>query len=79
MSRIWSRVFWGEADPAVEARLATSSGRMPVLMTASTVVLVLLGLAIMVFAGPLYELAERTATQLLDPSQYVEAVLGGRS
>ena len=26
MSRIWSRVFWGEADPAVEARLATSSG-----------------------------------------------------
>jgi len=79
MSRIWSRVFWGEADPAVEARLATSSGGMPVLMTASTVVLVLLGLAIMVFAGPLYALAERTATQLLDPSQYVEAVLGGRS
>ena len=48
-------------------------------MTASTVVLVLLGLAIMVFAGPLYALAERTATQLLDPSQYVTAVLGGRS
>jgi len=79
MSRIWSSVFWGEADPAVQARLATSSGRMPVLMTGSTVVLVLLGLAIMVFAGPLYALAERTATQLLDPSQYVEAVLGGRS
>src|SRR4029077_2419873 len=70
MSRIWSRVFWGEADPAVEARLATSSGGMPVLMTASRVVLVLLGLAIMVFAGPLYALAEPTATQHLDPSQF---------
>lgn len=76
MGRIWTRVFWGAPDDAVAARLASTDHRVPILMTASTVVLVVLGLAIMVFASPLYDLAERTATQLLDPSQYIDAVLG---
>ncbi len=79
MGRIWTSVFWGVPDDVVAARLEVTSGRrLPLLMTGSTVVLVGLGLAIMVFAGPLYDLAERTAAQLLDPSQYVDAVLGGR-
>jgi hypothetical protein len=29
-----------------------------------------------VFAGPLYEVSERASIDLLDPSAYVDAVLG---
>lgn len=49
---------------------------MPALMTWSTAALVGVTVAIAVFAGPLYELCERAARDLLDPSGYVQAVLG---
>ena len=78
MGRIWSGVFWGECeDEAVAERLDRGVVRQPMLMTASTVVVVGLSLALMVFAGPLYDLAERAATDLLAPQGYVDAVLGG--
>jgi multicomponent Na+:H+ antiporter subunit D len=48
----------------------------PVLMTAATVVLVGVTVAIAVFAGPIYELAHRAGEQLMDPSDYIRAVLG---
>ena len=38
--------------------------------------LVLLSLGIAVASGPLYDLSERAAADLVDPSAYVEAVLG---
>jgi hypothetical protein len=34
------------------------------------------GLVIAAAAGPLYDLSHRAAVDLLDPSAYVEAVLG---
>ena len=37
---------------------------------------VLLGIAIAVFAGPLYDFCQRAAEDLLDPTAYVNAVLG---
>jgi multicomponent Na+:H+ antiporter subunit D len=78
MGRIWSGVFWGDCeDPAVAARLESGRVRVPVLMTISTAVVVMMSLALMVFAGPLYDLAERAATDLLAPQTYVDAVLRG--
>ena len=44
-------------------------------MLVPTAVLAMLTLAIGVFAGPLYELSERAAVDLLDPAVYREAVL----
>lgn len=77
MVRIWSNVFWGEpGDQAVADRLAASDHRVPVLMSASTAAVVALTVALFVFAGPLYDLAERAASDLLDPQLYVDAVLG---
>ena len=54
------------------------AGRLggPVLMVLPTALLLVLGLAIAFAAGPLYSLAERAATDLLDPQAYVRAVLG---
>ena len=43
-------------------------------MVAPTAALVVVSLAIAVLAGPLYDLSERAAQDLLDPSAYVEAV-----
>jgi multicomponent Na+:H+ antiporter subunit D len=77
MARIWSGVFWGEAEDAEVARRLESSGHpLPLVMTAATTAVVALTLALMVFAGPLYDLAERAAADLLAPQSYIDAVLG---
>ncbi|MDV2474446.1 Na+/H+ antiporter subunit D [Rhodococcus zopfii] len=52
-------------------------GKMPFAMLAPTVGLVAVGLALTVFAGPLLDISERAAANLLDRSVYIEAVLGG--
>ena len=41
-----------------------------------TAVLVLVGLALTVFAGPIFEFSDRAAAQIMDNGNYIEAVLG---
>jgi multicomponent Na+:H+ antiporter subunit D len=74
--KIWSGVFWNPAEETPEAA-GHAVGRLggPVLMVVPTVALTLLGVAIAVGAGPLYDLSQRTAADLLEPSGYVRAVL----
>jgi multicomponent Na+:H+ antiporter subunit D len=79
MIRIWAGVFWNPAeDPPRDAppTAPRPTGRLgaPVFMIAPTALLVIGGLAIAVFAGPIYDFAERTAADLLHPAQYIEAV-----
>ena len=74
VTKIWGGTFWGDdpgGGPAVTGRLGA-----PTAMVAATGALVVLSLVIAVFAGPLWDLSERAAVDLLDPSAYVEAVLG---
>jgi multicomponent Na+:H+ antiporter subunit D len=73
MTKIWSNAFWGTAAE-IPPPPAGRSGRL--LMTGATAALVALGVAIAVCAGPLYELSERAAAELVDPSSYVRTVLG---
>ena len=77
MVKIWNGVFWGEpeAAPALEGR----TGGGPALMVLATGVTVVLSIAYVVAAGPIYDLAARAGSDLLDPSVYVDAVLGGGS
>jgi multicomponent Na+:H+ antiporter subunit D len=78
MGRIWANVFWGECeDPELAAHIAIGSGRNTSLMMISTGSVVALSVALMIWAGPLYALAERAAFDLLNPVMYVDAVLGG--
>jgi multicomponent Na+:H+ antiporter subunit D len=90
MAKIWAAVFWhpapepamagaaaaGVAGPGATTVRAVAPVRAPRLMVVPTVALVVLGLGIAAFAGPLYDLSERTATDLLAPQPYVDAVLG---
>ena len=76
MTKIWNGVFWGTPEhPTGTPDAVTGRLRSPHLMQASTIGLVALTVAIAVFAGPIYELCERAATELLDPAPYVQAVL----
>jgi multicomponent Na+:H+ antiporter subunit D len=78
MTKIWNGVFWGTAeDPTIRLAMADPERRLaiPHLMTGATVALVLLTLAIALFGGPLYDLSERAAQGLVDPSAYIAAVL----
>ncbi len=51
-------------------------GRMPPGMLVPTMALIAVGLALTVAAGPIFGYSDRAAEQVLDPAQYVGAVLG---
>ncbi len=51
-------------------------GRMPVGMLVPTMALIAVGLALTVAAGPIFGYTDRAASEVLDRSQYITAVLG---
>jgi multicomponent Na+:H+ antiporter subunit D len=76
MVKIWNGVFWGVPDEPTAVLVDGASVRTPLTMNLSATALVVFTIGIAVFAGPLYELCQRAAQQLIDPSAYVRAVLG---
>lgn len=74
MTKIWANAFWGPRDVDAAGRTLTAPRRL--LMVGSTASLVVLSLLIAVASGPLYDLSERAAEDLIDTSGYVEEVLG---
>jgi multicomponent Na+:H+ antiporter subunit D len=77
MTKIWAGVFWGEPDetPPIPGAMEADRLRAPVLMTGATLATVGITLAIAVFAGPIFDMAERAATDLLDGTAYARAVM----
>ena len=75
MVKIWTGVFWGTVMPEPPAgdRGVLHGHRIE---AGATFACVALGLALAVFAGPLYDLCRSAAEGTLDVSRYVEAVLG---
>lgn len=78
MTKIWSGIFWGEAVEA-PARAPLVRGRtgIPVWMVVPTAVLVLASIAFSIWAGSLYQFAQRAAEDVLTPTSYIQAVLTG--
>lgn len=70
MTKIWGGVFWGEATKA--------EATAPRGMVAATIAVVAISMAIALFAGPLVELTQRAAGDLIDPAIYADLVLGVR-
>ena len=80
MAKIWANAFWGEI-PAQWAQpvASVSSASMPlVALYLPMCMLAGLTLTIGLMAEPFMTLAERAAEQLLDPTAYIQAVLGDR-
>lgn len=68
--KAWNKAFWQPAPkPLPDVKL-------PAAMVAPAGVLVVLTLLITVFAGPLYGYTSRSAETLMDPSNYINAVIG---
>jgi multicomponent Na+:H+ antiporter subunit D len=92
VARVWNRAFWREPsdaehpDPVLLAAPQDSgtgrrAGRssvtlLPRSMVGSTLGLVVLGVALTVFAGPLFNVTDQAAKDMLDRSSYIQAVLG---
>jgi multicomponent Na+:H+ antiporter subunit D len=85
MLKIWNAAFW---KPLPDVPGPTSSGaalvtaeqvastRLAVAMLAPIVFLVACTIGLTVAAGPVFDLVDAAAVQLLHPADYVEAVLG---
>ena len=74
MTKIWLNAFW-KARPEQAGPPPSFAPRRRWLLLAPIATLATITLAIGLYARPLYTLAERAATELMDPSIYVEAVL----
>ena len=81
LAKIWVRVFWGTPRPTVEDPdpdddLEVGTARTPWPMYAATAGLVVVSLAIAVFAGPLSGVTGRAGVDLVTRDGYRTAVLG---
>ncbi len=79
MTKIWLGVFWGPTRAAgvpVEIPVsAESHARGHRLMVAATGIAVVGTLAVAVLAGPLWDMSERAAVELVEPATYIREVL----
>jgi len=72
MIKIWTGVFWGAPNAVAVPTVPTRSWST---MSVAAGVAVATTLAIALFAGPLWDMSERAATELLDRQAYVSEVL----
>jgi multicomponent Na+:H+ antiporter subunit D len=86
MLKIWNAAFWKplptDLEPFADGAAAVTpegvaSHRLALAVVGPIVFLVACSVALAVAAGPVFELADTAAAQLLDPAGYIEAVLGG--
>ena len=75
MTKIWVNGIW-KARPASTDRPPPLSRAHRAFLLGPISCLAALTLAIGLWVGPFYDLAERAGNELMDPSNYVEAVLG---
>ncbi|MGV8895680.1 MAG: Na+/H+ antiporter subunit D [Rhodoglobus sp.] len=91
--RVWNMAFWRPADDvegyesplldnvkeAPGGRTVQATRRLPGLMIGATAGMVVVSLALTVFAGPLYSLSARAGENLEGPTTYVDIVFPGNS
>lgn len=80
IAKMWSEVFWKESPkPLTEEidRFAQLSFIQKTALIAPVTALSLVSLYLGLNAGYFYEIAQKTAVELMDPQLYIEAVLNG--
>ena len=82
MTKIWNAVFWKPVpeDPTGTAGALSHVPRGElVLMTSPAILLIGLSVLFGFVAQPVFEIASRAAESLINPTAYIEAVLGAKS
>ena len=77
MTKIWAEAFWKKM-PTSHHATSSLNQTTPWSMIAPCVALAALTVAIGLFSNPLFELADATSRQLLDPDAYIAEVLKTR-
>ena len=81
MAKIWAAAFWGEQPQAEtrdnEASFYQLNAAQRIALYIPMIILGVLTLTIGLMPAPFMELAVRAAEQLLNPTEYIQAVLGG--
>ncbi|MDZ7702996.1 MAG: Na+/H+ antiporter subunit D [Trueperaceae bacterium] len=76
MTKIWRYAFWKPHPEGEEKLEKITLKQADWLLYAPVIALAVMTLVIGFWTEPFYNLAERAATELLEPSRYIEAVLG---
>ena len=71
VAKIWMEAFWKAAPESMRV-----TARLPLVMVVPAAGLVLVSLAIGIYADPLMEMTRAAGAGLADPSAYIEAVMG---
>ena len=77
MTKIWAEAFWKPHPDGDAPQLALMSGKEKACLLGPVTGLAALTLCIGFYPEPFVSVAERAATELLEPTAYVKAVLGG--
>lgn len=75
MTKIWSEAFWKKSEPDRTAKALP--GNVQWLYCVPIAVLTTFTLVIGIVAEPFYQFSVQAAEQLLNPNEYIRAVLGG--
>jgi multicomponent Na+:H+ antiporter subunit D len=79
MTKIWNEAFW-KNDPGKCSGGKETPGlfsKKNIFMTIPIIMLALITLAIGFYPEPFFQVADRAAAELMNPQQYINAVLGG--
>lgn len=76
MTKIWNEVFWKDAQSEILETSIPGTASQKVLLFLPIVFLALITITIGFYAEPFFNIAQQAAEQLLNPVQYIEAVLG---
>ena len=76
MTKIWTEAFWKPHPSGIEPRLSAMDGRTRAILLAPIVTLAAMTVLIGLYPEPFVVFAERAAGQLIEPTAYIEAVLG---
>lgn len=74
MIKIWNEAFWKDLPEGVSA----PTGKLAAGPVLATVIFAVSIVLIGVYAGPLFDFAKIAGEQIVDPSTYIQAVLGSR-
>lgn len=80
MMKIWNEAFWKKDPDKAENKESVIAGlfsKENVFMTIPIILLAIITLTIGFFPEPFFQIAERTANELMNPSVYIKTVLGG--
>ncbi len=75
MIKIWMGVFWGAPDEKALDGTRSVPRRSWSTMMVATATAVAVTLSVALFAGPLWDMSERAATELIERTPYIEEVM----